>query len=232
MLESASGWGTLIIFAGIVAEIFAFFLISPGDPKERLASLIANALIAIGLVIEYVAIRLTIIASGEAKLEADGQIAAANARAAEANQKAQEAALELAKYREPRRSTQEQMYRIAEKLKPLAPMQYAGATVGRDPEFLTFLQFIEATLILADWQEIGWHVSAGMTRGAGRTVIGTSVSVSNVLITFPLSQMGLTLENAAVALAEALTAEGFIASAGMDSGPNAQVIHVMVGPKT
>jgi hypothetical protein len=52
------------------------------------------------------------------------------ARTAEANQKAQEAALELAKFREPRLLTQEQMYRIAEKLKAYFVLPAGRGTDG------------------------------------------------------------------------------------------------------
>jgi hypothetical protein len=167
----------------------------------------------------------------KARIAGDSQLAQYEARTAEANQRAQEAALELAKFREPRVLGQEQMYRIAEKLKKHVGIQFAGATSGRNPEYLTFLQFIETSLMLANWQEINWHVSRGVTRAAGKTVIGTDVSVSNVLITFPMDAMGKAMEAAAIALADALTAEGFEAKAGLDAR-NAGAIQVMVGPKT
>ena len=131
---------------------------------------------------------------GKARVAGDKQLAQYEARTAEANQKAQEAALELARYRQPRIFTQEQLYRIAEKLKPYAGMQYAGATVGRDPEILGLLQFIETALMLADWREIDWQLSGGATRAAGRTVIGTDVSVSNMLITFPINNASSSVE--------------------------------------
>jgi hypothetical protein len=153
------------------------------------------------------------------------------ARTAEANQKAQEATLELTKFREPRVLTQEQMYRIAEKLKKHVGIQFAGATSGRNPEYLNFLQFIETSLMLANWQEINWHISRGATRAEGKTVIGTDVSVSNALITFPMDAMGSAMEAASVAPADALKAEGFEAKAGLDAR-NTGAIHVMVGPKT
>jgi hypothetical protein len=122
------------------------------------------------------------------------------------------------------------VYRIAEKLKPYAGTQFAGATSGRDPEFLTFLQFIENSLMLADWQEINWHISQGITRVAGRTTIGVDVSVSNVLITFPMSAQGGAMAMAGAALADGLSVEGFVAKAGLDAR-NTGAIHLMIGPK-
>jgi hypothetical protein len=235
-IESCERWawfGGGLVIVGVAAEVAIAAIHPPYDSfLEQWGSSLANSLVAIGVALEIIFSRMAGLRQNELKRRSDERVSAANVRAEEANQKAQEAALELAKYRAPREFTRDQMYAIAEKLKPFAGMQYAGATVGRDPEYLKFLQFIEAALMLANWQEIDWHISSGITRSAGRTTIGTAVSVSNVLITFPMDQGGSSLEEAAIALADVLKAEGFIANAGMHAGPSAHMIHVMVGPKT
>ena len=97
-LERASGWGTLIILLGISIEIWTFFGLGEHDPRERLVVLVANSLIAVGLLIEYAAI----VASGGAKLAADQKVADAHQRAAEAEQRAAEAILFLQKFRSSR----------------------------------------------------------------------------------------------------------------------------------
>jgi hypothetical protein len=230
-LERWSGRATLWILFGIFVEIGSVIWF-PHDHWERFWAVVANAAIGIGLIVEYVVIGRAIVATREAEAESNQKVAEAEARASEANQKAQEAALELAKFRSPRTFTRDQMYRVAEMVKPYAGMQFAGATTGRDPEYLGFLQFIEMALKLADWQEIDWHTSPGVTRSVGRTTIGTTVSVSNVLVTFPLRGSGSQLEDAAIKLTEALTQEGFVAQAGVAHGSDSLVIQVMVGPKT
>jgi hypothetical protein len=214
-------WSGYVLVAGLVLELINAVIWYKGP--ETIAEIAAVLFIVAGVWGE-------IFFGHKARLAGDKQLSQYEARAAEANQKAQEAALELAKYRQPRVFTQDQMYRIAEKLKPHASMQFAGATSGRDPEFLVFLQFIENSLMLADWKEIDWHLSAGITRAAGRTVIGTNVSVSDVLITFPMNDPSGSVASAAVALANALTAEGFSAKAGLDAR-NSGAVNVMVGPK-
>ena len=211
-----------VLIAGLVLELINAFIWYRG--LETLAEMVAVLLIVSGVWGE-------VFFGNKARVAGDKQLAQYEARTAEANQRAQEAALELARYRQPRVFTRDQMYRIAEKLKPFAGMQFAGATVGRDPEILGFLQHIETTLTLAEWREIDWHSSQGITRSAGRTTIGTNVSVSNVLVTFPLNNSPKSVEAAATALAEALIAEGFAAKAGLDMS-NTGIVHVMVGPKT
>ena len=234
-IESCERWawfGGGLVIVGVAAEVAIAAIHPPYDSLlEQWGSSLANSLVAIGVGHEIIFSRMAGLRQNELKRRSDELVAVANARAEEANQKAQEAALELARYRQPRSFTRDQLYRIAEKLKPYAGMQFAGATVGRDPEILAFLQYIEAALTLADWREIDWHVSQGITRSAGRTTIGTNISVSNVLVTFPFDGVPKSVEAAAVALADALVSEGFTAKAGLDMN-NKGVVHVMVGPKT
>jgi hypothetical protein len=231
--SARENWSAWLIVAALVMEAYAaWYFSTPDRPWYETTFLIAaNLTIAGGVYGEIRFGRKADAVASALQQISDQNVAEANARADEANQKAQEAALELVRYRQPRSFTREQMYRIAEKLKPHAGMQFAGATVGRNPEYLGFLQFIEMALTLSDWREIDWHVSSGITRSAGRTTIGTDVSVSNVLITFPLNNAPKSVEAAAVALADALTAEGFAAQAGLDMR-NTGVVHVIVGPKT
>ena len=113
----------------------------------------------------------------KARIAGDKQLAQLEARAAEANQKAQEAALELATFRQSRMLTPEEIGRIAEKLKPYAGTHFIGATAGRDPEFIAYLQSIESALVLANWQALDWPFPNGAYRGKGRTTIGGIVPI-------------------------------------------------------
>jgi hypothetical protein len=65
----------------------------PHEGAEIVGSLIANALIGVGLIIEYVVILRAITASGEAQREADEKVGIAEKQAAEANARAAEAEL-------------------------------------------------------------------------------------------------------------------------------------------
>jgi ribosomal protein L29 len=100
-LESLERWSaraTLLILLGIVIEI-GLLLWFPHDPAERLAAVIANALIGVGLAVEYIVILRAVVAGGEATRLSDEKIAESNRQAAEANQMAAEANLELARLR-------------------------------------------------------------------------------------------------------------------------------------
>jgi hypothetical protein len=61
-LERWSGRATLLIFAGILTEMA---LVVYFRHEEWLGSFVANALIGIGLIAEYIVIVRTIVASGE-----------------------------------------------------------------------------------------------------------------------------------------------------------------------
>lgn len=114
-LESLERWSaraTLAILLGIVVEIGSLFWFQH-EPIERLVGIIANALIGIGLVVEYIAILTAIVASGDANRESDEKVAEASKRAAEAE-------LELARYRAWRRLDGDAFMSVAAAMKPFA----------------------------------------------------------------------------------------------------------------
>jgi hypothetical protein len=166
-----------------------------------------------------------------------------NARTAEANQKAQKAALGLARFRSPRSLSRDELYRIAEKMKPFAPMVFEASVNPGDPEYVGCLQFIELALQLAEWEEISWSREPSRMRGmTGLPSIGIGSSVSNVAVFFlvdprlDVSGPGKNAD-AAFALAETLTAEGIVAEArawlAREAPPGATQprIQIHVGPK-
>jgi hypothetical protein len=151
-LERVSGWGTLIILAGIALEIWMFFALDPHDPRERAGALIANCLIAVGLIMEYVAIRLTIVASGEAKAESDQKISEANARTATVSAETEQLRrdnLELEAQIQPRRLTPKQRSSIAAALKPFVGRRVVVASYTLDVDGGMLAKQIIETLVAA-----------------------------------------------------------------------------------
>jgi hypothetical protein len=208
-----------VLIAGLIIELAAGIFWYRGI--ETIVGTAATLLIVIGVWGE-------IFFGQKARIAGDKQLAQFEARAAEANQKAQEAARELARYRQPRVMSREQMDRVSKAVEPFAGMQFAVCVNPGNPEFESFLRYIELALEKAGWTEIDWRVSAGRTR-SGRPTIGTSSSVTGVMVQFNTDDMG-TLGGAAMALVVALLAEGFDAMGG-PATIQASGIHIMVGPK-
>src|SRR5690242_11819110 len=79
-LETLSGHATLIIFAGIAFEVFVIWRFDEGLWKKLLDTC-ANALIGIGLVLEYFCIRRAILATRAANRESELKVAEARKQA-------------------------------------------------------------------------------------------------------------------------------------------------------
>lgn len=123
-LERWSGRATLIILAGVVAEIAYEFAV-PHTLKERLWTTSANALIVVGLAIEYVCILRAIVASGEAQIESDLRVAEVNRLAGEAIERAAKAELEAEQIRRD--------FWLAHFVE--APARWSDPGIGRAPWF-------------------------------------------------------------------------------------------------
>lgn len=152
-LESLERWSaraTLLILLGIVIEI-GLLLWFPHNPIEKLVAIIADALIGIGLAVEYIVILRAVVASWEATRLSDEKIAESNRQAAEADQKAQEAILELARFKASRVFDPN---KIAEKMKVFPNVKYSVAVSITDPEYLMLIALIEAALEKAGWSEM------------------------------------------------------------------------------
>ena len=89
-LEKYSARATLIIAGGVIIEVFALDLF-PHPVWEKVFGTLGNLAVALGLILEYVVIQRTIVATRLANAEAESEVAAANERAAAAEQKAAEA---------------------------------------------------------------------------------------------------------------------------------------------
>jgi hypothetical protein len=154
---------------------------------------------------------------------------------AEANERANQAALELAKFKAPRALSAEQMGQIATLMKRFAGTEFDGG-VGplNDPEPLHLFDQIAQALVAAGWKPVAFVSQQVMTlpRSNGTPAVG-GVSVTNVIIDIHPSQAS-RLWPVARALAEALAAAGIAAAYDQGSGggnTNERAIHVLVGRK-
>lgn len=86
-LERWSARATLVILFGILVEI-VWLLRYSHERTEKLWMVVADGLIALGLVIEYFVILQAIVATGEATRESDEKVAEANRLAAESTERA------------------------------------------------------------------------------------------------------------------------------------------------
>ncbi len=123
-------------------------------------------------------------------------IAEANERAANADKKAAEAQLELAKFKAPRTLTDEQRERITRKLKPFLSTTFEVVTYSGEPEPITFSNVIVETLVKA-----GWVFNPNNSHGH---LMGLASGVVVVIG----REAGSNAGKAGAALLEALRAEG------------------------
>ena len=106
----------------------------------------------------------------------------ADARAALANEQAEQARLELAKLRQPRTIPPEHRQEIMDELARHKGQEYELAGAGLDPETMSFLTELAAMLTAVGWERI--NSQAG----------GISASISGVLIGTPVvADVGVTV---------------------------------------
>jgi hypothetical protein len=178
-------------------------------------------------------VQTQLLKSKESQLAAD--LKDKDVKIAEANERANQAALELAKFKAPRALSAEQMGQIVAKMKRFAGTEFDGG-VGplNDPEPLHLFDQMSQSLVAAGWRPLAFASQQAMTlsRSNGTPAVG-GVSVTNVIIDIHPSQAE-RLWPVARALAEALAAEGIAAAYDQGSGggsTNERAIHVLVGRK-
>jgi hypothetical protein len=230
-IESCERWewfGGGLVVVGVIATV-AIAVIHPQYDSflEQWGSAIADSLVAVGVVIEIKLGQMAGLRQNELKRRSDIIVGAANVRAAEANQKAEEAALELAKFRAPRTFDQEQAERIVEKLAPFAGTPFEIAV---DPVVEPFFASqIAKILEVAGWE---FHSSHRMLRGrAGE--IGFVFCTEGISIRFVRSKMDAFMD-ASNALMSALANElGGSVSSGLATDENApaDTIQIEIGRK-
>jgi hypothetical protein len=241
--------GLLVVLGLIVEAVVAFIHPSYDSPVETWAPFIADTLVALGVAGEVLFTMMSsrrhseLLIRSNAKLtdaimragEATKKASMAEARASIANQKAQEAILELEKFRAERILTGQQMARIAEKLKQFAGTEYDMALHSNDPELMGFLYFIETTLLKGGWKALSWLAPAMVI--TWRSIhVAVGISVTNIVVGMHREQASLLLP-AAQCLAEELMAAGINARVspmpdahGMSQ--NTTAIHILIGRKS
>jgi hypothetical protein len=149
----------------------------------------------------------------------------------EANAQAEQAKLELEKFKAARSLSHEQQSRITSKLKPFAGTVFDAAHGPKgDPEPIVFLRFLEPTLLSAGWIAIPWTGGGETYTEVGMPTIGLT-AVTNVLVDVH-PDWWPKYGAAATALAAALVAEGIDAKADSErASVKSDAIHIRVGRK-
>lgn len=189
--ETRSEFGAWAVVVGLVIEvILAIAFRSDKSFIENWAPVLADCLIALGVYCEIHFGRRVKTAAEELQRLSDEKIAEAEARASEANQKAQEAALALAELKAPRMLTPEQRGRIGEKLKRFSGTEYDIAISLSEPEILDFVFLVEVALSMAEWIELDWQgTGEGLIReGSPIGLGGEPAAISAALTTLARSQ--------------------------------------------
>jgi hypothetical protein len=233
-----AGWLARLIVAGLDLDIVFLLIFSEKKSwKEVACGIFATVVIGLGVWLESIFDEKAHKDAAELQRRSDERVAEANARAAEANRIAQEASLELAKYRADRTLNEHQMARIADKVREFGPIRFDANVTPGSPESRRCLRFIEITLHTAGWNQVDWIGDGeyGSRWTIGLASFGETASVSNVMIQFLLDpeDPSVDFSTQAVALADALTVEGILAMARPGMPEQLGVpIHVLVGPKT
>jgi hypothetical protein len=220
-----------VLVVGLAAELVNAAIWFEG--VKTIAEMFAISLIVLGVAGE-------VWFGNRARIAGDKQMAQYRARAAEADQKAQEAALELARLTTPRIIPLGQHKEIADSLRAFAGTRFDTAVALSDDEALTILEMIEAIVRAADWVQIDWRevptIPGSMPivlNRPGLPSIGNA-SIPGILIQFE-SDMQAALGPAATALATALVTAGVPARVGpnfvTNTAANTTAIHIFVGRK-
>ena len=152
------------------------------------------------------------------------ETARANADAAQADARAADVNLELARLKAPRTLGGEQQKRLITYLKPFAGQTFSLNVVA-DTEPLSLMSMIKTVLASAGWVNIPSQIGDIEVGGAG-IAYGTAVELQ-----MPRQGNPEAWERAKL-FASALTAEGIVASAKLNSAlKDPQAINVMIGRK-
>jgi hypothetical protein len=226
--EKWSGHGTLLILTGIAIEISMHLAHS----SDILFSVLADACIGIGLIIEYFCIQVAIEVSRRQSVLrrlSDEKLIEALTRAARAE-------TELVKFRAPRRSlmTAAAQERLIAQLTSFRGTEFDVGFGSGDGEQADTAWDIEGTLATAGWKQLGWGVHAvgiAVTKRSLRPDAGI-VSAQNIEVQLDNAAPPST-RLAAKALVAALKDVGLEAREAPLSTPNTHenAVHILIGPK-
>jgi len=182
--------------------------------------------VVVALAIEFAALKLG--APHKEKIE--------NARElgiADANRRAKEAELALAKFRAPRLPTETQLSLLIERISPFAGTKFDVGHATEDREQWDFLWRLEPALTKAGWTHVDWlgGIVFRKNNWPGNHLYG-AMAVINVSIELSPNSQTLLMpaaESLVAALRE-IEIEATIADFN-NSSANTDAVHLLVGPK-
>lgn len=172
----------------------------------------------------------------ESKVEiekARASAADANRVAAEATERANKAALELEKYRAPRRLPANLAAQLSKELEVFRGTPFAIAVPGGNREAEVFAEQIETILLQANWTQLDWAGVIVLKRSDKNKKQWGSVSTTGVLLAVDEKSKG-TLEKATFALGTGLKNTGYDVTATIQSVEDQKMegaIRIVVGQK-
>ena len=119
----------------------------------------------------------------------DDRAAAAELEIAEANERAEQARLELAKLKQPRTIPSEYGREFVERLTQHKGQQFEIAGAGLDPEAMSLMTELVSVLTAAGWKHIDSQLG-GMSASVSGNIIGTPVAANDVGVVVMMWQKG------------------------------------------
>lgn len=155
-------------------------------------------------------------------------VALAIARAADANERAAKAALQLAKLKAPRKLTTEQQTQIGAAVKKFAGQKFSGMVVQSSPDAHPLWSIIAKVLT-----DSGWILEKPRSLAAGSPPAGIPLSPGEGVTLFVPANDVPDLAGATNALDEALRDAGLKVVEAIDSGPQSKpkTIAIEIGTK-
>src|ERR1700730_3144 len=149
-------WATVAVFVGLLGDIVVIFLFSKDKPRsETWLAFICTLIIAVGVYGEYSFGSKAAQAADQLQHLFERDIALVKRDAAEANARAAEAKLELAKFKAPREIGPDQRQRIISKCKSFPGTPFI-LLVNPSPEAVSLLAVIEDILV----SSCGWKAQS------------------------------------------------------------------------
>jgi len=152
---------------------------------------------------------------------------------ADANARADEARLELEKFKTPRDFPTEKQAVLTGKMRKFSNIRFDTGVAAPDPEHLFLLKQITEALKEAGWANVAWQ-GPGLTIGDQNSAAAVGLaSVAGVAI-FVNPDSKIELWNVVVELTDCLNDAGLVTHKGrmaVSGNTNADTIHVMVGRK-
>jgi hypothetical protein len=152
---------------------------------------------------------------------------------ADANARADEARLQLEKFKTPRDFPIEKQAALAEKMRKFSNIQFDTGVASTDPEHLSLLKQLSAALKKAGWAPVAWEGPGSTIGDKDSTPTIGIASVAGIAI-FVNPDSKTELWDAVVELTDSLNEAGLVAHNGrmaVSGNMNIDTIHVMVGRK-